>query len=287
MRLGSSDTDDAGQSEAGERTVDGSVADDGTTAQPTFTPVARRPDDLADDTAAQTPTVVEPADDDYRNADNGDYRNADNGAAVASDERAGAYRDDSADRPSVRYAEVETVQTVEASGNYRPDDDAVPAGNYTVADTEAPAGGYNTGAETNAGGYNSDACGYNTDAAGTPVTTPATATPATTPAAAPAPAGGAALEQPLLSGNTELLAQWQQVQAQFVEDPQVAVSGAADLVGQAAQALVEALEQRQRQMRGIWDRGGSGAPGESVDTEQMRQMMQRYRALFNQLYQPA
>jgi hypothetical protein len=265
MRLGSSDTDDAGrtaaETEADERTVDDTVADDGTTAQPTFTPAARQPgDDAADDTAAQTPTVVEPADDDYRDD------------AVAGDERAGAYRDGSVDRPSVRYAEVETVQTVEPSGNYRPDEEAVPAGNYTVADTEAPA------------------AGYDTDAAGTPVTTPAAATTpvaATTPAAAPAPAGGAALEQPLLSGNTELLAQWQQVQAQFVEDPQIAVSGAADLVEQAAHALVDALEQRQRQMRGIWDRNGSAAPGESVDTEQMRQMMQRYRALFNQLSQPA
>ena len=110
-------------------------------------------------------------------------------------------------------------------------------------------------------------------------------TAAAVPAAAPAD-----LDQPLLSGDTELLSQWQRVQAEFVDDPQVAVAGAADLVEQAGQALVEALQQRQRQMRTLWDHSSadrSAAPGDSPDTEQLRQMMQRYRALFNQLHQPA
>ncbi len=106
--------------------------------------------------------------------------------------------------------------------------------------------------------------------------------------AVPAPA--ADLDQPLLRGDTELLTQWQRVQAEFVDDPQVAVAGAADLVEQAGRALADALEQRQRQMRTMWDNGsagGSAAPGEAVaDTEQLRQLMHRYRALFNQLYQP-
>jgi hypothetical protein len=105
------------------------------------------------------------------------------------------------------------------------------------------------------------------------------------------PVTGTDLDQPLLSGDTELLSQWQRVQAEFVDDPQVAVAGAADLVEQAGQALVDALRQRQRQMRGSWDRSGTsgtGAPGNAgADTEQLRQMMQRYRALFHQLCPPA
>lgn len=107
-------------------------------------------------------------------------------------------------------------------------------------------------------------------------------------------APGAGLDLPLLSGNTELLSHWQRIQAEFVDDPQVAVSGAADLVEQAAQALVDALQQRQRQMRASWDRNGTSGPattgdtaaGTPSDTEQLRQMMVRYRALFKQLCQP-
>lgn len=107
-------------------------------------------------------------------------------------------------------------------------------------------------------------------------------------------APGAGLDLPLLSGNTELLSHWHRIQAEFVDDPQVAVSGAADLVEQAAQALVDALQQRQRQMRASWDRNGTSGPatpgdtaaGTASDTEQLRQMMVRYRALFKQLCQP-
>ena len=100
---------------------------------------------------------------------------------------------------------------------------------------------------------------------------------------------GADLDQPLLSGNTELLARWHRLQAGFIDEPQVAVAGAADLVEQAGQALVDALRQRQMQMRAMWDRNsadGSAAPGDmSADTERLRQMMLHYRVLFHQLYQ--
>ena len=106
---------------------------------------------------------------------------------------------------------------------------------------------------------------------------------------AAAAVAGADLDQPLLSGDTELLARWQRLQAGFIDDPQVAVAGAADLVDQAGQALVDALRQRQRQMRAMWDRSpadGSAAPGTvNADTEQLRQVMLHYRVLFNQLHQ--
>jgi hypothetical protein len=105
------------------------------------------------------------------------------------------------------------------------------------------------------------------------------------PAAMPEPGFTA----PLLGDTAELRTRWQRVQGDFVDDPQAAVSNAADLVGQTAEALVGALRQRQRQLRAAWERGtadgqptGGMTPG-APDTEQLRLMMQRYRALFNEL----
>jgi hypothetical protein len=105
---------------------------------------------------------------------------------------------------------------------------------------------------------------------------------------------------PLLSGTAELRARWQRVQGDFVDDPQAAVSDADDLVGQTAQALVDAVRQRQQQLRAAWERGTADAPPAAADgraptamaqgapdTEQLRLMMQRYRALFNELCRPS
>jgi hypothetical protein len=78
-------------------------------------------------------------------------------------------------------------------------------------------------------------------------------------------------------------ASWQQVQAAFVDDPKAAVSDAADLIDVAVQALVEALRQRQRQLRDISGGGTATGVSDVPDTEQLRLVMQRYRSLFNQL----
>jgi hypothetical protein len=104
------------------------------------------------------------------------------------------------------------------------------------------------------------------------------------PAAVPA----ASLDEPLLRDAAGLRARWQRAQAGFVDDPQEAVGDAADLIEQTAQALVGALRQRQRQLRVMWEHGpeaasGDGTPAGAADTEHLRLMMQRYRALFNQL----
>lgn len=114
---------------------------------------------------------------------------------------------------------------------------------------------------------------------------------------APAPdaAAGAAMEamdEPLLGDAAALRARWQRVQASFVDGPQEAVGDAADLIEQTAQALIGALRQQQRQLGVMWESGakpassdGGPASGEP-DTEHLRLMMQRYRALFNQLCRP-
>ena len=112
------------------------------------------------------------------------------------------------------------------------------------------------------------------------------------------------MDEPLLGDAAMIRARWQRVQAGFVDDPKEAVGSAADLIEQTAQALVGALRQRQRQLRVLWESGpaddtapagGEAAGGEAVggeaaasgaDTEHLRLMMQRYRALFNQLCRP-
>lgn len=195
----------------------------------------------------------------------------------------------------------------EPGGDTAPDDGdaqartvAEPAESYTDADdvdepieappavdANEPAGNY-TNAETDqAAPVDETPAAHETWAAGT--AEPVTAVSAAV-GAPPAPAAFTDLDQPLLSTDTELLARWQQVQVGFINDPHAAVAGAAKLVEQAGRALVEALEERQRQMRTMWDQNSVDGPttqrGIKADTEQMRQMMQRYQALFNQLYQP-
>jgi hypothetical protein len=110
----------------------------------------------------------------------------------------------------------------------------------------------------------------------------------------------AGLDEPLLSDADGLRAQWQRVQAGFVDDPHEAVGEAADLIEQTAQAMVGALRQRQRQLRTMWESGpaagnaasGNGVSGDDTsaagaqDTEYLRQMMRHYRALFDHLCRP-
>ena len=97
------------------------------------------------------------------------------------------------------------------------------------------------------------------------------------------------LDEALLADVAALRARWQRVQGSFVDGPREAVGDAADLIEQTAQALVGALRQRQRQLRVMWENGAAPASSDSetasrgADTEHLRLMMQRYRALFNQL----
>ena len=126
-------------------------------------------------------------------------------------------------------------------------------------------------------------------------------TPAGVPVSESVPASEAPLPQaaafdpnaPLLGDAVGLRASWQQAAAEFVDDPRGAVVDAAELVEHTAQTLIGALQQRQRQLRGQWENraaagvngsdGGAGEAGGTIDTEELRHLMQSYRALFNQL----
>jgi hypothetical protein len=194
--------------------------------------------------------------------------------------------------PAEPWAEKET-------GNYAAFDDAdEPAEDPAADDADEPAGVATNALLDEAARLDEAPAEREAWAAAVadPATDPATAAPAAigapaSPGAPTASVGLAGLDQPLLSGDPELLARWQRAQLGFIDDPRAAVAGAADIVEQAGRALVEALEQRQRQMRTMWDHSPSEGPGVSAgsnaDTEQLRQMMRRYQSLFNQLSQPA
>jgi hypothetical protein len=125
-----------------------------------------------------------------------------------------------------------------------------------------------------------------------PVFTPVdrTGTPAgTRPESPSGPEDG-----PLLPDARELRANWQRVQASFVDDPHTAVAEAADLVGHVVQALTGALRQRQARLREQWaaddadpdaDSGTETGTetGTGPDTERLRVTLQQYRAVFNQI----
>jgi len=115
------------------------------------------------------------------------------------------------------------------------------------------------------------------------------------------------LDRPLLAHVAGLRASWQHIQFGFVDDPQKTVEDAADLVEHTARALAAALQQRHRLLRSLWDSNrpldGPEPPPASVppqpqpanrsrpaddtlDTEDLRLLMQRYRTLFNEICGP-
>jgi hypothetical protein len=67
------------------------------------------------------------------------------------------------------------------------------------------------------------------------------------------------------------------IQAQFVDDPRVAVTDAANILTDVASQLEAAVRERQQALRGRWDGNGK------ADTEALRVMMQQYRALLDRL----
>jgi hypothetical protein len=115
------------------------------------------------------------------------------------------------------------------------------------------------------------------------------------------------LDGPLVDDVEGLRYSWQQIQIGFVDDPREAVVDAAVLVEHSAQALIGALQQRQRLLRSLWDRNTSlddlgspatGSPTEAPtsgrpqpasdipDTEDLRLLIQRYRTMFNEICKP-
>jgi len=70
---------------------------------------------------------------------------------------------------------------------------------------------------------------------------------------------------------------WEQVQSRFVDDPRAAVADADALVSDVTQSLTNRFADQRSGLEQQW------SEGEDVETEDLRQTMQRYRTLFERL----
>ncbi len=127
--------------------------------------------------------------------------------------------------------------------------------------TAAPAGGETIAAPADPAGTTADA-GTTTTPPG-PAGTTADAGTTTTPAGAPA-------------DTAYLHDRFSAIQSTFVDDPRASVIAAADLVTEAIEALVSAARERERSLRGEWDRDGA-------DTEDLRNALRDYRGFLDHL----
>jgi hypothetical protein len=96
-----------------------------------------------------------------------------------------------------------------------------------------------------------------------------------TETSAPAQAPGA----PLLADDTsaDLRGRWREIQTQFVDDPRQAVAAADGLVAELMQTLASGFAERRHALEDQWQRG------EDVGTEDLRMVLQQYRAFFDRL----
>ncbi len=82
---------------------------------------------------------------------------------------------------------------------------------------------------------------------------------------------------PGLAGDPERMHErWAAIQSTFVDDPRGSVAAASELVTEAIAALVASAEQRERGLRGEWERDGA-------DTEDLRNTLRGYRGLLDRL----
>jgi hypothetical protein len=75
----------------------------------------------------------------------------------------------------------------------------------------------------------------------------------------------------------DLRGRWDDVQAEFVDDPRRAVQDAQNLVRDLVDELTETFRREREGLEGQWSTGGT------ADTEALRVTLQRYRSFFNRL----
>ena len=106
-----------------------------------------------------------------------------------------------------------------------------------------------------------------------------TGRPAAEPSRSFAEAAGEERPEALFAGEetSRLRADWDHVQASFVDEPRQAVEQADHLVATAIKRLAEIFADEKGRLEGQWDRG------DEVDTEDLRQALRRYRAFFGRV----
>ena len=74
-----------------------------------------------------------------------------------------------------------------------------------------------------------------------------------------------------------MLAQWKDIQAEFVDEPRKAVQDADALVAELMQRLAQTFASERDQLESRW------AGGDNVSTEDLRRGLRRYRSFFERL----
>jgi hypothetical protein len=74
----------------------------------------------------------------------------------------------------------------------------------------------------------------------------------------------------------EIHQRWVAIQSGFVDDPHQSVADAAAFLEETTAALVASMQQRESELRGEWD-------NQSLDTEGLRTMLRRYRAVLDRI----
>jgi hypothetical protein len=74
-----------------------------------------------------------------------------------------------------------------------------------------------------------------------------------------------------------ILAQWKDIQAEFVDEPRKAVQDADALVAELMQRLAQMFASERGQLESRW------AGGDNVSTEDLRRGLRRYRSFFERL----
>lgn len=84
---------------------------------------------------------------------------------------------------------------------------------------------------------------------------------------------------PLFTGNEaeSFRGRWSDIQAGFVDEPRHAVEQADELVAEVMQRLAQAFAEERQSLEQHWDRGAD------INTEELRQALQRYRSFFGRL----
>jgi hypothetical protein len=77
--------------------------------------------------------------------------------------------------------------------------------------------------------------------------------------------------------RNELEQRWAEIQARFVDEPRGAVEGANALVDDLMNRLMSSFSEERSRLEGQWDRG------DDVTTEDLRTVLQKYRAFFGRL----
>jgi hypothetical protein len=98
--------------------------------------------------------------------------------------------------------------------------------------------------------------------------------------ARPSAMGNGTTDRPPLFPETELgvlLQKWQETQTEFVDDPRTAVRHADELVASLMKRLAEVFAGERERLEHDWDKG------ESASTEDLRQVLRRYRSFFDRL----